>query len=102
MKKMLFLAIVMIAFVGNTFASNKTLIQSTEVMSENESIKIIFIEEIGFDDERACYSFYVIYERIDGTIQKEARTVCSFHHTQEQIKKEVERAYGTTIKPSAK
>lgn len=58
MKKMLFLAIAMIAFIGNTFASSKVLVKSTELISENESIKIISIEEIGFDDERSYYSFF--------------------------------------------
>lgn len=100
MKKMLFSAIAMVAFAGNAFASNEiVVVDNIEAKTENQSF-VVSSEENTTEDKRECYDFAEVYYENGKEVGRKNRRVCSNIHTEQQLKKLVEDAYGTTIQPA--
>jgi|SRR5690554_1561086 len=86
MRKIVLSAIACVAFAGSSFASNEVVIEDREVKVENQRIyEISFAEILLEDDARACVIFSETYTDANGEKITKSRTVCSFHHTAEQI-----------------
>src|SRR5690554_263434 len=94
MKKLLLSAIACVAFAGSSFASNEVVIEDREVKVENQRIyEVSFAEILLEDDAKACVIVTQTFKDIRGNDVTKSRTICSYHHTAQQIEDMIHELY---------
>ena len=99
MKKLMFSALACVAFAFSGFASNEVVNEEKVLVEIVSKLKNQFTAEEIFDEdgERVCAKFSQEYTDFGGEKKTRSVTICSNHHTYEQIVKIVTDIYESGV-----